>query len=71
MAGRRLALQRGASPRRAARYDHGSKRRLERIRLRGNLSLEFWIFVIGIVLILLIAWPWFATHAPQHLPHAE
>jgi hypothetical protein len=30
------------------------------------LSLEFWIFVIGLVLILSIAVPWFATHPPQH-----
>jgi hypothetical protein len=68
MAGRRSPFQRGATPRRAGRYDRGSKQRLKRIRLRGNSSLEFWIFVIGIVLILLIAWPWFAAHPPQHYP---
>jgi hypothetical protein len=71
MAGRRSAFQRGASPRRAAQYDYGSKQRLKRIRLRGNSSLEFWIFVIGLVLILLIAVPWLVTHPPQHQHHAE
>jgi hypothetical protein len=39
--------------------------------MRGNSSIELWIFVIGIVLILLIAWPWFASHPPQHQHHAE
>jgi hypothetical protein len=71
MSGRRSAFHRGASPRRAAQYDRGSKQRLKRIRIRQNSSLEVWIFVIGLVLILLIALPWFATHPPQHHHHAE
>jgi hypothetical protein len=54
-----------SSARRAARYDRGSKQRLRRIRIRGNSSLAFWIFVVGILLILFGAVPWFASHAPQ------
>jgi hypothetical protein len=66
-----MAAYRLSSARRAARYDRGSKQRLRRIRMRGNWSLEIWIFVIALVLILLIALPWLASHPPQHHHHAE
>jgi hypothetical protein len=71
MAGRRSAFEKGASPQCGAQYARGSKQRLKRIRFRGNSSLEFWIFVIGLVIILVIAVPWFATHPPKHQHHAE
>jgi hypothetical protein len=60
-----MASYRLANRRRAARYDHGSKRRIRRIRIRGNSSLAFWIFVVGLLLILFVAVPWFATHTPE------
>jgi hypothetical protein len=56
---------------RAARYDRGSKQRLGRIRMRSHSSLAFWIFVIGILIILFIAVPWFATQSPRPQHHAE
>jgi hypothetical protein len=61
-----MAQYRLSSARRAARYDRGSKQRVRRIRIRGNSSLAFWIFVVGILLILFVAVPWFASHAPPH-----
>jgi hypothetical protein len=33
--------------------------------MRGNASLAFWIFVVGLLLILFVAVPWFATRTPQ------
>jgi hypothetical protein len=38
--------------------------------MRGNASVAFWIFVVGILFILFAAVPWFATHPPPH-HHAE
>jgi hypothetical protein len=66
-----MAAYRLSSARRAARYDRGSKQRLERIRLRGNASLAFWVFVVGILLILLVGVPWFARHPPHQPQQTE
>jgi hypothetical protein len=40
----------------------GSRKRLRRIRLRGNWSIEFWIFVAIMALTLLIGLPWLIRH---------
>ena len=66
-----MAAYRRSSVRRAARYDRGSKQRLSRIRMRGNSSLAFWVFVVGILLILFVAVPWFATHRPHQHQQTE
>jgi hypothetical protein len=40
----------------------GSRRRLRRIRLRGNSSTLFWIFVIVFLLTLFVLVPWLVQH---------
>jgi hypothetical protein len=71
MAASHSAFQRRASTRRALRHGRGSKQRLKRITMRGHSSTAFWIFVVGILLILFVAVPWFATHPTRHEHHAK
>jgi hypothetical protein len=40
----------------------GSRKRLRRIRLRGNWSIEFWVIVAIIVFMLLVGLPWLIRH---------
>jgi hypothetical protein len=41
----------------ALRFSRGSGRRLRRLRLRGNSSLELWVFVVALLFALsLVAW---------------
>jgi hypothetical protein len=42
----------------------GSRRRLERIRLRGNWSREAMIFWLSVLLILTVMIPWLVCHPP-------
>jgi len=45
----------------------GSKKRLKRITLRGNWSLDLWIFIVILALGLFILLPWLIRHPPpQH-----
>jgi hypothetical protein len=46
----------------------GSKRRLKRIRWRDNTPLEFWIFVVLMLLMLFVGIPWLLTHPADHHP---
>jgi hypothetical protein len=49
-------------------FDRGSKKRVQRIRLRGNWSIGFWIFVILVLLELFVLVPYtlfYADH-PRH-----
>lgn len=50
----------------AKAFDRGSKKRVERIRLRGNWSIEFWIFVILMLIMLFVAVPWLIKHPIEH-----
>jgi len=36
----------------------GSRRRLRRIKLRGNGSLELWLLVLWVAFVLLVVVPW-------------
>jgi hypothetical protein len=51
----------------------GSRKRLRRITLRGNWSIEFWIFVAIMAFTLLIGVPWLIRHPPAdaHVDHVH
>jgi hypothetical protein len=46
--------------------DRGSNKRVRQIRWRQNMSIEFWIFVIGMLVLLLFGIPWLVAHPPHH-----
>jgi hypothetical protein len=50
----------------AGRVHRGSKRRLKRITLRGNWSVEFWVFVLAILIALFVLVPWLINHPIGH-----
>ena len=41
----------------------GSRRRLKRIKIRGNGSLEFWLFVGWGAFLVLVVLPWMMRHS--------
>jgi hypothetical protein len=43
---------------RPAKTYRGSKRRVRRIRMRGNGSWEMWIFVVWVAFLLFVVVPW-------------
>jgi hypothetical protein len=47
---------------RPAKVYRGSNRRVNSIRLRGNMSREVWIFVALLLVLLFIAIPWLIRH---------
>ena len=49
-------------PARLLGYDRGSRKRLNRIRLRGNWSIELWIFVAIMAFMLIVGVPWLIRH---------
>jgi hypothetical protein len=51
----------------AHRRYRGSRKRVHRIRMQGNWSVEFWLFVIFVLLALFILVPWLIRHPPS--PH--
>ena len=59
---------RGNSSRPAKLY-RGSRRRIRRLTWRGNMSLEFWLFVIAVLLAVILGIPWLIKHPPrEHHP---
>ena len=42
----------------------GSKKRVQRITLRGNWTAELWIVVVLLLFTLLVVVPWMIRHAP-------
>jgi hypothetical protein len=42
----------------------GSKKRVQRITLRGNWSHELWIVIVVLLFTLLVVVPWMIRHAP-------
>ncbi len=46
----------------SARTFRGSKKRLARIRMRDNFSIEFWCFVALMAFLLLVGIPWMLKH---------
>ena len=62
-------------PARLLGYDRGSRKRLNRIRLRGNGSIELWIFVALMAFMLTVGVPWLIRHPMEdrdsHHTHQE
>jgi hypothetical protein len=53
----------------SARIYRGSKKRVARIRMRDNMSVGMWCFVVFMVLLILVGVPWMVTHhADFHRP---
>ncbi len=51
----------------ASYRDRGSRKRVQKIRWRRNMSVEFWIFIVGILMIVFLLVPWLMTRpAPPH-----
>jgi hypothetical protein len=42
----------------------GSKKRVQRITLRGNWNNELWIVVVVLLFTLFVIVPWMIRHAP-------
>ena len=56
----------GGSAGRPAKVYRGSRRRLNRITLRGNWSLELVLFVAWLLFVLLVLIPWMVRHPQEH-----
>jgi uncharacterized membrane protein YbhN (UPF0104 family) len=56
----------GGSAGRPAKLYRGSRRRLKRITLRGNWSLELALFLVWLLFCLLVLVPWLVRHPPEH-----
>jgi hypothetical protein len=52
-----------AHPARLLGYNRGSRKRLNRIRLRGNWSIELWVFVAIMAFMLILGMPWLVRHS--------
>jgi hypothetical protein len=50
----------------AARVYRGSRRRIKRITMRDNMSVEFWIFLVLILFLLVGILPWMIRHPHDH-----
>jgi hypothetical protein len=61
----KLGSTSGAAPgsRRPPLTFRGSRRRLKRIKIRGNSSLELWLLVGWVVFLVLIVLPWMLRHS--------
>jgi hypothetical protein len=46
----------------------GSRKRIARIKWRGNSSHEFWIFLVLLVLLVVVVIPWMMKQSAE-LPH--
>jgi hypothetical protein len=54
----------------SAKVYRGSKKRLQRVRMRGNGSVALWVFVAVVLFSLFIALPWMIlTHPPETPVH--
>jgi hypothetical protein len=42
----------------------GSRRRVRRVRLRGNGSLELWMLIAWVTFLLLVVVPWMIRQSP-------
>jgi hypothetical protein len=57
---------RPAGRRGAQRGYRGSRKRVHRIRMQDNWSVEFWLFVVFVLLALLVVVPWLIRNPPSH-----
>jgi hypothetical protein len=51
-------------PVRPAKWYRGSRRRIRRVRLRGNGSLELWLLIVWVMFLLLVVVPWMIRQSP-------
>jgi hypothetical protein len=51
------------SGRRQPKVFRGSARRIRRIRMRGNNSLQFWLLVAWFAFLILVVIPWMIRHS--------
>jgi hypothetical protein len=51
----------------APRSYRGSRKRLRRIRLRGNWSIEFWLYALFILALLFLVLPWLVRSPLSHI----
>jgi uncharacterized iron-regulated membrane protein len=58
----------GGTGRTLAAY-RGSRKRLRRIRMRGNANLGVWVLLILALLMLFVGIPWLMHHPPPHREH--
>ena len=49
----------------AGRAYRGSRKRLKRIKFFENTSVEFWLFVVLMLFMLLVVVPWLIKHPPR------
>jgi hypothetical protein len=56
---------------RSAKVYRGSRKRLRRLRLSGNWSVELWIFLAVMLFTLFVVVPWIVRHPPSDQHHAE
>jgi hypothetical protein len=50
---------------RSRKWRTGSRRRLQRIRFRGNWSLDAILFFLSMLFFLAVVLPWLVQHAPD------
>jgi hypothetical protein len=55
----------GSTRNRPPKTYRGSRKRLRQIGLRGNWSVEFWLFVVFLILALFVAVPWLIRQPPH------
>jgi hypothetical protein len=48
----------------------GSCKRIRRIKWREQTSVEFWVFVVLVALMLIVGVPWLVWHPMEHQHHA-
>jgi hypothetical protein len=58
-------MPRAVSASRPSKIYRGSRKRLRRITLRGNWSIELWIFIAIMAFMLLVGVPWLIRHPPM------
>jgi hypothetical protein len=49
----------------------GTRKRLARIRLRGNSSIELWLFIVLVILLFAVVFPWVESHPPSPHRHPD
>jgi hypothetical protein len=54
---------------RAAKVYRGSRKRVRRIKWRGNTSVELWIVVVLMLFVLCVGIPWLIKHPPVEHSH--
>lgn len=60
----------GSGPRAgASKVYRGSRKRVRRIKWWENTSVEFWVFVVLILVMLFVGVPWLIKHPPDDHHH--